>query len=176
MTNNVAKLIESQIGKELTSAYLYLDFSNYFAANGLNGFANWYKVQAQEEVEHAMRFIDYLQSSGEVFSLGAIQKPADVLMDMYETDYDEEDLTEGILEILKAGLNHEIYITASIDNIYDQAMQSKDFRTMEFLNWFIEEQAEEEKNASEMISNFMLFGEGCGAGLMGLDERLGKRE
>ena len=176
MTNNVAKLIESQIGKELTSAYLYLDFSNYFAANGLSGFAKWYKVQAQEEIDHAMRFIAYMQDSGEDFSFGTIQKPTEVLMDMYEMEYDEEDLADGVLEILQAGLNHEIYVTASIDNIYDQAMQSKDFRTMEFLNWFIAEQAEEEKNASEMISNFLLYGEDCSAGLMALDERLGKRE
>ena len=175
MTNNVSKLIEIQINKELSSAYLYLDFSNYFAGNGLEGFANWYRVQAEEEIDHAMRFINYMIVSGEDLSLDTIQKPTEIMMDLHEMKYDDDDLSDGIMEILEAGLAHEIYITASIDNIYDQAMQSKDYRTMEFLDWFIAEQTEEEENASAMISNFMLFGSECSAGLMTLDERLGKR-
>lgn len=144
LNKKVKDLINQQINKEFYSAYLYLDFSNYFEAKGLDGFANWYKVQAQEERDHAMLFYQYLHNNNESVTLDAIAKP-DVVLD--------SDMT-----VLKAGLNHELYVTSLINDIYAAAYEVKDFRTMQFLDWFVKEQGEEETNASDLISKMELFG------------------
>lgn len=144
LNKKVSELLNDQINKELYSAYLYLDFSNYFEAKGLDGFANWYKIQAQEERDHAMLFYQYLQNNGEKVTLLAIGQPDKV----FKTDMDP----------LKAGLEHEIYVTNLINNIYAAAFDVKDFRTMQFLDWFIKEQGEEETNANDMITKMELFG------------------
>ena len=144
LNKKVKDLINQQINKEFYSAYLYLDFSNYFEARGLDGFANWYKVQAQEERDHAMLFYQYLHNNNESVTLDAIAKP-DVVLD--------SDMT-----VLKAGLNHELYVTSLINDIYAAAYEVKDFRTMQFLDWFVKEQGEEETNANDLISKMELFG------------------
>ena len=140
----VRDLLNQQINKEFYSAYLYLDFSNYYERVGLDGFANWYRIQAQEERDHAMLFYDYLQNNDELVELDAIAKPDKVFTDK--------------LGPLKAALEHERYVTSLIDTIYAAAYEVKDFRTMEFLNWFVKEQGEEETNASDMITKMELFG------------------
>lgn len=142
---DVVKLLNEQINKEFFSAYLYLDISNYYCDKNLNGFGNWFKVQAQEERDHAMLFLTYLQNNSEQIKLTAIAEP-----DKAFADY-KAPLTES--------LNHEQFVTASIYAIYDEAMKQKDFRTVEFLNWFVKEQGEEEKNAQELIDRFDLFGD-----------------
>lgn len=140
----VRELLNQQINKELYSAYLYLDFSNYFEDRGLDGFANWYYIQAQEERDHAMLIYRYLQNNNEKVTLEAIAKPDKVLTcDM---------------DVLKAGLEHEIYVTSLINDIYAAAYEVKDFRTMQFLDWFVKEQGEEETNATDLISKMELFG------------------
>ena len=144
MNNKVHKLLNDQINKEFYSAYLYLDFSNYFKARGLDGFANWYLVQAQEERDHAMLFYQYLQNENQVVTLDAIAKPDKV----FTCDMD----------VLKAGLEHEEYVTSLINDIYAAAYEVKDFRTMQFLDWFVKEQGEEETNANDMITKMDLFG------------------
>ena len=144
MNKKVHELINDQINKELYSAYLYLDFSNYFQANGLDGFANWYRIQAQEERDHAMLFYTYLQNEGEVVTLKAIAKP-DVELDSH-------------MAVLKAGLKHEKYVTSLINDIYGAAYDVRDFRTMQFLDWFVKEQGEEETNANDLILKMELFG------------------
>ena len=140
----VRELLNDQINKEFYSAYLYLDFSNYYERVGLDGFAHWYRVQAQEERDHAMLFYDYLQNNDELVELGAIAKPDKVF-------------TEN-MGPLKAALEHEQYVTSLIDAIYAEAYEAKDFRTMEFLNWFVKEQGEEETNARDLITKMELFG------------------
>ena len=144
MNEKVHKLLNQQINKEFYSAYLYLDFSNYFKAKGLDGFANWYMIQAQEERDHAMLFYQYLQNNDAKVTLDAIAKP-DVAIN--------EDL-----DALEAGLKHEIYVTSLINDIYAEAYAAKDFRTMQFLDWFVKEQGEEEKNATDLIAKMKLFG------------------
>ena len=141
---NVHKLLNEQINKEFYSAYLYLDFANYFKAAGLDGFANWYTIQAQEERDHAMLFYTYLQNENMTVTLEAIDKPA------YEA--------KGHMDVLKAGLEHERYVTSLINAIYAEAYLVKDFRTMQFLDWFVKEQGEEEENATDLISKMELFG------------------
>jgi len=144
MNEKVRELLNDQINKELYSAYLYLDFSNYFKSKGLDGFANWYMIQAQEERDHAMLFYTYLQNESQTVTLEAIAKP-------------DKTFAEHI-DVLRAGLEHEQYVTSLINNIYEAAYSVKDFRTMQFLDWFVKEQGEEETNANDLISKMELFG------------------
>ena len=144
ISEKVAKLLNEQINKEFYSAYLYLDFSNFYVDQGLNGFANWYKVQAQEERDHAMLFMQYMQNNDLKVTLEAIEKPDKVFTENKEP--------------LAAALEHERYVTSLINTIYDAAYQEKDFRTMQFLDWFVKEQGEEETNATDLIKKMDLFG------------------
>ena len=160
MDKKVAELINDQINKEFYSAYLYLDFANYYGSVGLDGFENWYKIQAQEERDHAMLFFQYLENNGEKITLEAIAKPDKVF--------------ESHMDPLKAGLEYEKYVTSLINNIYEAAHEVKDFRTMQLLDWFVKEQGEEEKNASDMITKMELFGSDA-KGLYMLNSELGAR-
>ena len=160
LDKKVADLLNQQVNKELYSAYLYLDFSNYYYDEGLDGFGNWYKIQAQEERDHAMLFVQYLQNNGEKVVLEAIDKPAVALT--------------GAKVVLEEGLKHEQYVTSLIHAIYDAAYSVKDFRTMQFLDWFVKEQGEEETNAEGLIKKFELFG-GDPKSLYMLDNELGAR-
>ena len=144
MNQKVRDLLNQQINKEFYSAYLYLDFSNYFEDQGLDGFANWYMIQAQEERDHAMLFYQYLQNENQKVTLDAIAKPDKVF--------------SCHMDVLKAGLEHEEYVTSLINDIYAAAYEVKDFRTMQFLDWFVKEQGEEETNANDLITKMELFG------------------
>jgi len=137
---NVSKLLNDQINKEMFSAYLYLDMANYYINKGLTGFANWFNVQAREEMDHAIFFIQYLQNNDHEVVLEAIDKPS--------RSYQEFD------EPLKEALNHEHLVTASIHAIYKEAEKNNDYRTTTFLNWFVKEQGEEEKNANDLIVKY----------------------
>lgn len=145
LDKKVWELLNDQVNKEFYSAYLYLDFSVYYEEVGLDGFANWYRIQAQEERDHAMLMMQYLQNNGEKVVLQAIDKPDKELKDK--------------LEVLEMGLEHERYVTSLIHAIYDAAYNVRDFRTMQFLDWFVKEQGEEEKNAEDMIKKMQLFGD-----------------
>ena len=144
LNDNVKKLLNEQVNKELYSAYLYLDLSNYFESRGLNGFANWYYVQAQEERDHAMLLYRYLHKNNEKVALEAIAQPDKKL--------------DSDMGVLKAGLEHEIYVTSLINDIYSAAQSAKDYRTMQLLDWFVKEQSEEEDNANNLIAKMELFG------------------
>ena len=145
LDKKVAELINNQINKEFYSAYLYLDFSVYYEEVGLDGFANWYMIQAQEERDHAVLMLQYLQNNGEKVTLEAIAKPDKELKDK--------------LQVLELGLEHERYVTSLIHTIYEAAYSAKDFRTRQFLDWFVKEQGEEEKSAEDMIKKMRLFGD-----------------
>ena len=145
LSNKVKELLNQQVNKEFYSAYLYLDMSAFFKDEGLDGYANWYKIQAQEERDHAMLFVDYLQQQGERVVFEAIDKP------------DKE--FKKFIDPLEAGAEHERYVTSLINDIYAAAYDDKDFRTMQFLDWFVKEQAEEEDNADDMVKKFQLFGD-----------------
>ncbi len=156
----VKKLLNEQITKELYSAYLYLDFSIFYEQQGLDGFANWYMIQAQEERDHAMLILKYLQNNGEKVELSAINKPDKKL--------------KTLMDPLKAGFEHEQYVTSLINDIYAAAYDVKDFRSMQFLDWFVKEQLEEEKNADDMIKKMELFGNDS-KGLYSLDAEYAAR-
>jgi len=159
LQESVIKLLNEQINKEIYSAYLYLDMANYYADEGLDGFEHWFKLQADEEMEHAMKFRQYLLDNGLKIVLSAIANPS--------ASY------KHFSEPLKAALEHERYVTASIHAIYEEALNKKDFRTMEFLNWFIEEQLEEETNAEDNIRKAEIAGD---KGLFMLNREFGKRK
>lgn len=145
MDKKVAELLNDQINKELYSAYLYLDMANFYSDKGLDGFANWYEIQAKEEQDHAMLIYQYLHNNNEKVTLEAVAKP--------DKTYSE------LIDPLRAGLAHEQYVTSLINNIYAAAQEVKDFRTTQFLDWFIKEQGEEEKNSSDQITKMELFGD-----------------
>ena len=160
MNATVRNLINEQINKEFYSAYLYLDIANYFDTVGLDGFANWYKIQAQEERDHALLFYTYLQNNGETVSFEAIERP--------------EWERGGHMAALEKALEHERYVTSLINGIYAAAYEDHDFRTMQVLDWFVKEQGEDEKNASDMITKMQLFG-GDSRGLYLLNSELAAR-
>ena len=160
MDSKVASLLNEQINKEFYSAYLYLDMANFYNARGLDGFSNWFEIQAKEEQDHAMLMYEYLHNNDETVTLEAIAKPDKV--------YGE------LIEPLKAALEHEKYVTASIHTIYAAAKAGDDFRAMQFLDWFVKEQGEEEKNASDLITKMELFG-GDARGLYMLNQELAAR-
>lgn len=160
MDEKVASLINEQINKEFYSAYLYLDFANYFERRGLQGFAHWYEVQAQEERDHAMLMYRFLLNNDQKVTFGAIASSDKKLF--------------ADLDVLKEGLEHERYVTSLINDIYAEAYATRDFRTMQFLDWFVKEQGEEEKNANDLITKMELFGSDA-KGLYMLDNELKAR-
>ena len=160
MINEVKDLINSQINKEMYSAYLYLDMSNFYINKNLDGFGNWFRVQAQEEMDHAMLFTTYLLNNQEDVKLEAIAAP-----DVPFADFRAP---------LAAAYEHELFVTASINNIYTVASGNKDYRTMQLLSWFIDEQGEEEKNTDDLIQKYDLFGSDP-KGLYMLDKDLAAR-
>lgn len=161
INEKVAALLNEQINKEIYSAYLYLDMSNYFDARGLNGFAKWYMVQAREELDHALRIYRYMQDNDSAVTLLAIEQPS--------RGYD------NTLDVLNTALEHEESVTNSIHTIYCEADKQHDLRTMEFLQWFINEQGEEETNARDLITKLRIFAND-GKGLYLLNQELGERE
>lgn len=160
LSKKVKKLLNEQVNAEFYSAYLYLDFSNYYKDAGLDGYTNWYMIQAQEERDHAMLFIQYLQQQGEAIELNAIDKP--------DKEY------KNFIDPLKFGAEHERVVTALINDIYAAAYEEHDFRTMQFLDWFVKEQAEEEDNADDNVTKFELFG-GDSKSLYELDNEMKTR-
>ena len=160
LDKKVVDLLNQQVNKEFYSAYLYLDFSNFYYDEGLEGFGNWYRIQAQEERDHAMLMLQYLQNNGEKVVLEAIDRPSVEITDAKS--------------VLEAGLKHEQYVTGLIHTIYDAAYSVKDFRTMQFLDWFVKEQGEEENNAETLVKKFELFGDDPKSLYM-LDNELGIR-
>ncbi len=160
LNEKIATLINDQVNKELYSAYLYLDFANYFEEEGLDGFAHWYEIQAQEERDHAMMMRKYLLDNGYRVTFKAIAKP--------------DKTYHNHLDPLHAGLEHERYVTALISAIYGAAFEARDFKTMQFLDWFVKEQVEEEKNAEDLIKKMQLFG-GDSKGLYMLNQELAAR-
>lgn len=160
LDKKVAELLNAQINKELYSAYIYLEMADYYSDEGLGGFENWFYIQTQEERDHAMLFRAYLLNNGEKVTLDTIEKPG--------KSYD------NFRAPLETALEHERYVTSLINTIYDAAYSVKDFRTMQFLDWFVKEQGEEETNADNLVKKFELFGDDPKSLYM-LDNELGAR-
>lgn len=145
MNEKIYDLINDQINKELYSAYLYLAIADYYKYEGLDGYANFYFIQAEEERDHALIFRKYLLENDMMPVLKTIDAPNKTFT--------------NFLEPLVAAYEHEQYVTGLINNIYKVALEEDDYRACKFLEWFIDEQMEEEDTARDMITKMELFGE-----------------
>lgn len=161
MKEAVSNLLSQQFNHEIYSGYIYLGFSHFYSRLGLSGFQHRFYMQAKEEFFHAMEFLRYLEDNGEAVTFNEIPK----------MKFEPSKLTDP----LHAALEHEKYITALINTIYYEAEAEHDYRTMQFLDKFIAEQAEEEKSAASLLSKVTMLGENT-AGLYMLDRELAKGE
>jgi ferritin len=152
--------LNKQIVEETYSAYLYFAMSAYCAVGGLKGAANWLFVQGQEELTHAWRIYLYVMKQGQQAILGAIQKPPQ--------DF------KSLLNIFEATLKHEQHITARINLLSNLARQEKDHASEIFLQWFVNEQVEEEENATDILARVKLAGKD-GSALFMVDNELAAR-
>ncbi|MGD9931530.1 MAG: ferritin [Mangrovibacterium sp.] len=160
LKDTVLKALNDQINAEIHSAYLYLSMSAWFEAKGLGGFANWMKVQYQEELTHAMKFFDYVhERSGRVIlePIAGVQTEFESIIDAYEKT-----------------LEHEQKVTALINNLVDVAMAASDHATQSFLQWFVNEQVEEERNVNQILDDLRLIN-GQGNGLFMMNRELASR-
>ena len=154
------KALNDQINAEMFSAYLYLAMVAYFQDKNLGGFANWMTVQNQEETFHAMKFFRYVTERGGRVTLGAIDKP------QFEW--------ESPLAAMEAAQKHEAYITGRINDLMNLAIKEKDHASVNFLNWFVAEQVEEEDSVNEVVQKLRMVGEG-GGGLFMMDRDMAAR-
>lgn len=153
INKNVEKILNEQINAEFWSAYFYLSMSNYFNANGMPGFANWMKVQFEEETFHAMKMLDYVNERGGRVILEPI---AEVACEW-----------NGVVNIYEETLAHEEKVTSLINGCMNVAIEEKDHATVNFLQWFVDEQVEEEAGVSEILDQLKMFkGEGHGLYMM----------
>ncbi len=152
--------INEQINKELYSSYLYLSMAAYFEDKNLPGFAKWLHVQTDEERAHGMKFYEHLVDRGGRVNLKAIAAPA--------TEW------KSNLDVFKEVQSHEAAVTASINALYELALKEKDYPAQIMLQWFINEQVEEEKNAAEIVQQLELI-DAHGTAVLMLDHQLGKR-
>jgi len=152
--------MNEQIKNELYSAYLYLSMSAYCEAANLPGFAHWMRVQAQEEVGHAMKFYDFICERGGRVVLQAIDQPP--------VEF------QSPLHVFEQILEHEQKVTAMIHDLYGLAAQEKDYASQAFLQWFVTEQVEEEGSATQIVETLKMIGD-KGQALVMLDRELGKR-
>jgi len=153
--------INRQIQKEFYAAYLYLGMVTYFESRSLAGFGHWMRMQAQEEVAHAMKLVDFLLDRGGQVELGRIDAP--------DTDF------ESPLDVLKAALGHEQKVTQSINELYALSVEHNDYPAQVLMQWFVSEQVEEEKNAGEIVDQLELAS-GSASALLVIDGRLAGRE
>jgi len=153
--------LSNQIKAELDSAYLYLSMSAYFTENNLPGFARWMHIQSHEEINHAMKFYHFLLERGAKVTLLALDQPP--------SDF------ASPLDVLDRTLKHEQKVTNLIYNLYELALQEKDFPSQVMLQWFIEEQVEEESNASQILERIKMT-ESKSFALLAIDQQLGKRK
>lgn len=157
----VEAAINAQIQAEFQSAYLYLAMSAKFNEMGFGGFAHWLRLQWEEETVHALKFYDFLLSRDGSVSLGAIEKP--------------EITFKTPLEAFEQVLGHEQYITSRIHDLYDLATKNRDYPLQTLLNWFVDEQVEEEDSVRAVIDTLRLIGD-SGSNLFLLDRELGARQ
>ncbi len=157
----IQQAMNDQIQHEIESAYIYLSMASYFDAENYPGFAQWMKMQYEEEMAHAFRFYDYINDRGGRVELQPIGQP--------EVEF------ASPLAAFEAALAHEQKITGDINRLYAMSIEEKDYPSQTFLQWFIDEQVEEEQHVGEVVENLKLVGDNTHAILM-LDRELGQRQ
>ena len=152
--------LNAQVNAEMYSAYLYLSMESFFKSLNLNGFANWMRVQTQEEMMHAMKIYDFIYERGGRVLLKTVEGP--------QTKWDSP------LAVFEAVLKHEQKVTSLINDLVDLAIEEKDHATNSFLQWFVNEQVEEEASADEKVRQLKMM-ENAPGGMFMLDRELGQR-
>ena len=160
ISKKMEKALNEQVNAELYSAYLYLSMEAYFKSLNLNGFANWMMVQIQEEVSHAMKIYGFIDERGGRIALKAIEGPI--------TEWDSP------LAVFEAVYEHEQKVTGMINNLVNLAIEEKDHATNSFLQWFVNEQVEEEASADQLVQQLKMMEKAPG-GMFMLDRELGQR-
>ncbi|HEO70683.1 MAG TPA: ferritin [Candidatus Hydrogenedentes bacterium] len=160
LSDKMLEALNKQVNAEMYSAYLYFSMSSYLASVSLNGFANWARVQAQEEMTHAMRFYNYINETGGRATMLAIDAP--------QAEWD------GPLAVAEDVLEHEKKVTSLINDLMTLAIKEQDYATQAELQWFISEQVEEEASADEIVQKLKLV-ENTAGGLFMIDRELGQR-
>lgn len=153
--------LNDQINAEFFSAYLYLAMAAYFEDQNLSGCAHWMELQYQEESEHAMKIYKYINDRGGRVQLNAMEKP--------QAEWDSP------MAVFEAAYKHEQYITSRINDLMKLAVELNDFTTQSFLQWYLDEQVEEEANVDEIVQSFHLMGNDK-RGLFMLDRELKQRK
>jgi len=161
LSKKLEEAINEQINKELYSGYLYLSMSAYCEAENLPGAANWMRIQAQEELGHAMRLFDHVKARGGRVVLNAIEMPPPVW--------------KSPLGMFEEVLEHERKVTGLINRLYEVALSENDYATQIELQWFITEQVEEEESAGQVVEQLRRVGDQP-MGLLMLDGQLGQRQ
>lgn len=160
LSDKMEEQLNEQINAEIYSGYLYYAMEAYFEDEDLTGFASWMHIQAQEELLHAQKFFDFINERGGRVELDAIEKP--------KKDWNSP------LEAFQDAYEHETKVTDRINKLYDLALKENDHATASFLNWFIDEQVEEEASADEIVNKLKRIGD-SGHGIFMLDNELGSR-
>ena len=161
INKKIEDAINDQINAELHSAYIYLSMASWFDSMNLKGMSHWMNIQAKEEVEHAMKFADFVMERGGRVLYKAVAAP--------ETEW------ASPLEAFRGAYEHEKYVTRRINDLMDLAVAEKDYASQVLLHWFISEQVEEEANASEIVGKLEMMADGK-HGLLVIDRELGGRE
>jgi len=161
LSSSMNEALNKQINEEIFSAYMYLAIAAKADSMGLAGFANWFKMQYTEELAHADRFFNYVLERGGEISLAAIAKP--------------EVSNGSALKMFEASLAHEQHITACIFKLKDLAKAESDHATDVFLEWFVNEQVEEEATTQNVIDQLRMV-DGNPSGLFMIDRELGTRK
>jgi ferritin len=160
LSERIAEALNKQLNREIYSAYLYLSMSAYSTFKGLKGFANWFMVQYQEEMTHAMKIYNYINDQGGKVELMVVEQPPTE----FGTPFDMFEKT----------LEHEKFVTKCINDLVNLAIQEKDHATNIFLQWFVTEQIEEEANDNDIIAKLKLVGKE-GNALFVIDKELAAR-
>ena len=160
ISKKLQNAINKQINKELYSEYLYLSMAAYLESIGLEGFANFFKVQVQEERFHTMKFFDYVNERGGRVVLEAIDRP--------QIEF------KSPVEIFEIAYKHEQYVTKLINELMEAAIKENDHAAKSFLNWYIDEQVEEEASMDKILNQLKMIG-GKGQGMLMLDKELATR-
>ena len=161
ISKKMEKALNEQFNREYYSNYLYLAMSAYCTSINFEGAAHWMRLQSHEETEHAMKIFDYLHHQQANVTLDAVERPAAKW--------------KSLPYAFQKALEHEKYITKSINDLYTLAVQEKDYATQAFLQWFVNEQIEEESEAQRVVDR-MAMAKDCSGTLLYLDKELGKRK
>lgn len=160
ISNKVCKALNDQVNAEMFSSYLYLSMSAWFSERSLSGFASWMRVQAQEELSHAMKIYDYILERGGRIELDTIEQP--------ESDW------KSVVDVVAEVAKHEAKVTGLVNDLVEVALSKKDHAANIFLQWFVAEQVEEEASVGEVLERVKMI-DGDSAGMFAMDMELGKR-